>query len=676
MHNIQTMKKSIKKIVLAILLALLFVGAYKLIIEPHDHFRTINMVPKNALFVFEMDNPYATWTELKNSPVWGHLQKNKTFDEVYRKIHETNSLIQSNKFLFKALGKRRILVSIHPSGNKSTDALIVVDMKNLSKLNMAKKQLRGMDTKDLNISTRKYKDFEIFEVYDRENKEMLYISFVNNLLVLSYHHILLEQSLDQSYLPQLARDPRFIAISNELTGSGQVRFYVNFPEIHKRGLFSTNSSLSNTLANLYFSGWKLDFQDNNFNLEGFVNGNDSIPSFINAMNNNNPGGYSLYSLVPDRMFLMVHLSFKSFAKLIENLEENLKIQGLYKEYRKKREKLERFIEIDTDEHVVSWIGEEISIFNLQSKYKNQPPEYVLAISINNEKEAVRNLDFINAQMKNHTPVKFKSIEYKGTKISYLAATGLFKLFLGNYFSRLDKPYYMVYEKCLFISDHPQTLKDIVDDIGNKQTLNNWDEFQEFKNSQFKNPANISVFLALPVVNHYYGNQIFKGMSGRDSLFRDLPFFGIQLNNNQGLFKSHLAFNYRNNNIPKTLGLWPEKKEMPKELPAMAHFNTAIADASAIKENLTEIPAAPTDPFEVPNIPVLELSKGRHNEYYSDSSLKMEFAINHGLKDGHFVWYYRNGEIKLKGKYKDDAPTGTWRYFNENGELMEKKKMGD
>lgn len=61
-------------------------------------------------------------------------------------------------------------------------------------------------------------------------------------------------------------------------------------------------------------------------------------------------------------------------------------------------------------------------------------------------------------------------------------------------------------------------------------------------------------------------------------------------------------------------------------------------------------------------------------YFKNGNVeKLESYISYdgiGGKDGKYVEYYENGNIKLSGQYERDRRVGLWKSFNENGILVE------
>ena len=652
-----------KKKFLFIFLIIIFVFIiYKLFLSPKDNFRAINMVPENAFLIVETDNPFKTWQELNESIIWQHLQKTTFFNDLNNEIKSVDSLVNNNKLIFRLFGSRKVTISVHHMNKNIYSTLIVADMKNLSKLKLLKNYLTSLSTKNYSISRRVFSGYEIYEIYDLEYKEMMYLSFVENLIVISYDHLLLESSLKQSALPDLSRNFDFIEISNQIQNSGQIRFYLNFYEINKL-LKVYQDSQNEFLMQMNFAGLKLDIKDDLFDLTGYLNSFDSISSVINSMYGTGRGENEIPKYIPKRTFLMIHLSIGSFDKLIKNLEDNLKKEGNFDSYEKNKRRIEKLLDINIEENIISWIDDEIGILNLKSKYKYEPSEYVMVIKSKDQDKSLKNLNFLNTQIKKNTPVKFKTINYKGTDINYLSATGLFKVFFGKFFSKLDKPFYMQLNDYVYFSNHPQTLKDIIDDLEEENTLYNWDEYKDFENNNYTHASNLNIFINTPILTQEFKNSSLKmykrEIDKNKSFFDQLPFIGIQVDGEKDIFYTHLSVLYRDTLVNTALNETMYKPELPLIFEQIPNTPLALSTQmlnDSIKE--TEI----SDPL-----------KKKYEEFYENDQVKYIIDVVNGIKNGDFVWYYPNGEIKLKGKFENDKKTGTWKYYNEEGSLIEKRK---
>ena len=52
--------------------------------------------------------------------------------------------------------------------------------------------------------------------------------------------------------------------------------------------------------------------------------------------------------------------------------------------------------------------------------------------------------------------------------------------------------------------------------------------------------------------------------------------------------------------------------------------------------------------------------------YQEGKLEFEGNIKNGLREGHWNYYFANGQKKSEGNYVSGAKDGTWTYYSENG----------
>src|SRR3546814_20311743 len=87
------------------------------------------------------------------------------------------------------------MISAHITRPGDYDFLFIADLENFSKVGSLKNQLDKLyGTLDYQVTTRRYQDTEIKELFDPEERETLYLAFVRNHLVCSYTGLLVERS--------------------------------------------------------------------------------------------------------------------------------------------------------------------------------------------------------------------------------------------------------------------------------------------------------------------------------------------------------------------------------------------------------------------------------------------------------------------------------------------------
>jgi antitoxin component YwqK of YwqJK toxin-antitoxin module len=63
-------------------------------------------------------------------------------------------------------------------------------------------------------------------------------------------------------------------------------------------------------------------------------------------------------------------------------------------------------------------------------------------------------------------------------------------------------------------------------------------------------------------------------------------------------------------------------------------------------------------------------------FYENGQLLWKGNYQDGKDDGLWEFYHKNGQLQGKGNYKDGKPDGLWEYFNEDGSLKRTKTWKD
>jgi len=669
------MRKILKPVVIISILGLIAYFVFKIYLTPNERFKAVNIIPANSALLVEIDDPLNTWKKINKSLVWNNFTTNKLFSEINATISSADSLLANNNLLFKVFGSRYVLFSLHERSNKEYEPIIVADLERYSKLASVKKYFLSLDNESINITNRKYKDFDIYEIFFKEDHSSIYLSFHKNLAVFTYDQHLLEESLNCILEPALGRNDHFVQIHNQIFGDGLVRLYINYTQVLKviesEGM-EISKEVSDFISSVYFSGFKMDAFDDQFNIEGYTNIKFDQMSYLNALSKSGSGGFKAQKIIPKSVRFAVRLGFDSFETFMSQFEELLKEEGAYDDYSSNYNKVEKKLDIDIQENFIDWIDDELTVFSIEPRYRNLQDELFLAIKAKSRRSAINNLEFIKKQIEKKTPAKFTSIEYKGYDINYLQVTGLIKLLFGNAFLRMDKPYYTVIDDFVVFSNHPQSLKDLINDYKMDETIKQWNTFQDFYKGNFNSESNIFAFANVPFSVKSYAQsanaKLKMDLESNTKFFQSVPFVALDMVSKEELFQTKMVL-FSNDSLYKT------------ELVNIKDRSNTKKDVEPIEMNLEENFSLDNkeivkdkDPFEIEDIAILDLTAKEHFEYFSDSTIRIEVEVNNGIKDGDFVEYYENDEVKLKGKFENDQQVGTWKYYNEEGDLIEKKKF--
>ncbi len=664
------MKKRIL-IGLSALVSLFFLWQfYVFFVTQKDSFQSIYLVPKDAIYILETQDPIGSWNEVSESDIWNHLQKNDYFNQLTTSLNKLDTIFKKNKSIINLTGKREVLISAHVYKPKKYSFLYVIDLEKIAKLNVLKNNIGRFFSDNYRISNRVYHTHKIVEVYDEKTKETLYISFLKNQMIVSYVHTLIEASIDQLEEPEIGRDLDYLEIQKNVSNSKLFKLYIQYKYINQYAKCFTDKSLDiiETIGdNLLFTGFdfKLDSK-NTIIANGYTNVNETASAHMKALANNTSSKRSISKVLPAQTAVYTSLTFSDFTDFYQNFEAILKEDKTeYTKYLNGLEKVENYLKINVKQHFVSWIGNEIAFTHLNSPLNEIKNDFALVIKTNDIKKATTNLEFITNQIRKKTPVKFKSITYKEHTINYLAMKGFFNMFLGKLLNKIEKPYYTIIDDYVIFSNHPTTLKYIISSYIGENTLKNSKEFQDF-NNYFDKKSSLFTYINTPLLYNSTMSVVNKKTQKEMQLNKDFiicfPQIGLQFNSDDTLLESKMVVKYVNPIIVKNNAFYSPNKKIIET----THSNT-LPKIEDDKINVETI-------FNISEVYLSDLNARKYTSKHKNGTLKIEVFFKNGLKHGSYKEYYKNGELKISGKYRKGKQVGLWKAYDKKGKIITKKRM--
>ncbi|SFF45338.1 DUF3352 domain-containing protein [Thermoflexibacter ruber] len=647
-----------RKFLFFILICLILIAGFLYFTKQLGYTRLIYFIPKDAIYILETDEPIKTWEKLSSSAVWKHLQSQATFAELTKSANSLDSLIKQNKEIFDLLGSRKVMVSAHLYKAKDYDFLFVADLQHAAVLTFLENYLGALPMQQYKYSRRTLSKFTIHELQDKASKETLHLAFVNNALIGSWKAKLVEDALTQFESPEIGKNPHFTAISEKVSERGIFRLYLQYAyldEFMRCYMEEDNEYVQDLSETILYTGLDCNvIEDSLIQMKGYTNINDSVASYLQALAQAGKGRFSAFNVIPQRSAFSMSLGFSDFSKFFQQWKEVYQKDNPEKwaEYEADILKVESFLKISLEKNFFSWIGEEICFVQTQPKGLGRDSEIAVIITAQDIGEAKGNLDFISEQIRKRSPVKFREVEYGGFTIKYMAVKGFFRLFLGKFFEKLEKPYYTIIGEHVIFSNHPQTLKDIINDYNERKTLAKSERFDRFF-EEFSSAGSIFIYCQTPVLQQTIRPLLqpttWQAMQTNRNYIQCFDQIGFQLIGNGQIFETNLLSTFTN---PV---LYPE------------YFAKFYERNIQVVDSLIDIEA----PLE---IILSDLDIKKYTEKYANGKIKVEAEIKNGLKHGTYKEYYPNGEIKIKGEYYKDLQDGTWRYYDEKGKLTKKRRF--
>ncbi|WP_428740559.1 DUF3352 domain-containing protein [Tenacibaculum sp.] len=665
------MKKKIIWTAIALIVGFLIYQVYIFTLSEDDNIKSIYLVPDNAVFIIDTERPIDTWDEISSSDIWTHLQTNQQINKLSESLLSLDETFKAKKEIIDFIGERNLMISVHVFSPKKYGLLYIADLQKFSKLIFLKRAISKLAGENYKVTKRVYKKQEIIELYNKETRETLHLSFIKNQVIASYTHVLVEKSIDQYLNPVIGRDVNFVEIKKKTDTDGFFNIYLQHKYLKDYLSCFTSSTnldfLNNNKEAFFYTGLDISIKEGVIvEATGYTNVDSNSQTYLKVLQKSGVGKLSAAKIAPKNTSLYLSFAFNDFKTFNHNLEilqqEN---PADFKMYSDQLAMIEDKLDINVSEQIYSWIGNEIALIHFNTELSKNKKDIAAIIKADDIEDAKENLQFVLSKIKENTPLKYKQINYRGYPINFFDLKGFFKMLAGNVFSKMEKPYFTIIDDFVVFSTSPNTIKEIINNHLIGYTLESSENFDDF-NDHFEKKSSVFAYINTP--NSYKDLLSLVDNKTRSQLQKDKPYItcfsqiGVQLISDEDLFKSNISFVYEH---PKDIAINIKKEEELKK--------KLLEELTPDKDSVNT--QSPVSFFNLPPIHPSDLSARSYKEYYENGNLKFEVDLDDGLKDGVYKSYYPNGNIKVKGHYKKDKQISTWKAYDEqSGDIILKKQF--
>lgn len=641
------------------MLALIVAGILYVLIGKKTNYRGIYLVPADANYIIKVNNPAQALHQIRETNIWPYLTENKKIGSLNTQLLSIDSLLNKNRFLLNTLVSRTIILSNHPAGYGKTGFLLIADVNTPGNAKNIVKLTKRLRVKGFTIRQRTYKDTEIFELFDTKHSRFYYTSLVKNKLVVSLSHVLVEKVIDQQHQLAIGKDLQFIEVSKYIENKGLFNLFIpagNFTD-ELENVFTNNQLIRDISRQLHYFGLYLDVDKNNkVHVQASASVNDTINSLAMVLTQAGQGTSESIKVVPVQSAAFASVCFNNFSdlydRLIATMPNNERIQ-----FEKELKKINNLLGIDIRKNLVDIMDNELAFLYTQPANYGQHNEMAVILKAKKANELQQNFNYINQQIYEYTPAKIKDITYHGYSIHYLSFSGIIKTLFSRSIKKMEKPYYTIIDKYVIFSNHPQTLKTIIDSYNAGTTLHSSPRFYNF-NKNFGYKYNAFLYIHTPLLYNNLANILDTGayatFQQNKAYFMCFPNIGISLRNTSGVLQLSMVAGFNElvgNTNPTIYG----RADQHNTLTVSTNERT-LADTISWENNIV----------------ITDLDAAKQSDYYDNGALKYQVELKNGLKHGSYKVYYANGMVKIKGRFKKGEMKGAWQYFNSNGELIKRE----
>lgn len=631
-------------------------------VSPDRRIQQIYLVPADAAFIIQSSHPVEDWKKFSHSEPWKTLRKAKTFEDISRQVETLDSVIHANKNLLSLVGERDMLVSIHKTKAADWDALFMLDMQKMSKLDLLKDQIELiLRMTDFIVTHRTYQDTDIIEMRDPETRDILYAAFVENHFVASYTSRLVESAITARHSPVIGLDASFIECEKQVAGKGLFRIFVNYvnvPDFLTLYLGEKNEFIDKFSHSMNYGGLWLTINKEKIETKGYSLRKDVADPYVTALLNSGKRKMKVHEIMSGRTAFYTHIGLEDVLTFMKELEKVMAADdpSLYASYTESKNKIEKMFDISLEDHFLSWMSGELAVAQLEPGLLGREPERVLVVGAKDIKEARRQMDFIEKRIRKKTPVKIKTANYKEFEVKYVEMKGFFRLFFGGLFDTFEKPYYTYIDDYVVFSNQPSSLLSFIEDYEQKNLMKDDTGFKRNLNA-FSNHSTLFLYADVrkfyPQLTGMMNAATSADLQTNKELLYSFPYWTLQL---VGDYQS-ASLQYVMDYTP----YFPEEYFIEDE---DEFDNTIDENTETDKELMNELKQFYVEKFQGNVL----------REFFPEGALKSESEIKNGQRHGRYREYYENGHLRVRGKFSKNRPKGTWKFYTEDGKFERKEKF--
>lgn len=281
-------------------------------------------IPGDAAIVLELTNPKQLLSKMHNAALWKMVTTDPAFKNFENILQKADSLISNDSRILEVWTQKKLLMSLHPSGNKSTDWLFLANIP----AGMSPRYVTDWIENQLKNDPWNHREFEDVTISELDASEGRQFSFAisKGILLCSRSSFVLENSIRhlKTGVPVM-NTKAFEAIYLPIQRTGQVRAYLNYTGIRE---MLTDQAAETGLEFLQatgriakWTGGELTAYPTGIQLNGYTAASDST-DLINILKQSASKNAHLPELLPARTAWFTWLPFDSIAQTWKKMRSN------------------------------------------------------------------------------------------------------------------------------------------------------------------------------------------------------------------------------------------------------------------------------------------------------------------------------------------------------------------
>ena len=525
-------------LVVGILLIILLIAGlsyYRMVSISTNSRPVYDALPASTSIFFEFRDFNATQKALGAASFSQEIAKAGFLVKLKQETTVFDSIFGATSYTFSG---NKSIASVYFTELNQFDYLYLIELKNVVPRDIKIAMRNVEDEKKLKVKERELLGEQLFDIAWPGYKKPLTVSFVKGVLIASFSSFLVEESIHQlKENRSIAKEKGFTDLQKVAGANADATIFIRFAKLdllQSLLVNPENDSLFPFLKN--FSGWMgadLTIKGNSFIINGYTASGDSNNTYLSQFKQGSNAPMTAAQILPSSTAVYVYRPLGDVSKAVG--------AGEPAEYT----------------YLRSWSGNE-AVFGIAEAFdKEFRQEYFLAVSTNSEENALSSLSELSKLAGDSSQI----YDYGNYKIGRLRVGKTISNFYDPNLFTLVNPYFTVLKSHVIFANSENTIKNIISQYMNGQTLAKSSAYQNFTKN-IADKGNIQVYVdparSVEILNALLCSSLLDEISVGDRAFRKFSPMAIQFNRDGNAFFTTGFINYQQKADELTNQVWRTK----------------------------------------------------------------------------------------------------------------------
>jgi hypothetical protein len=527
-------------------------------------------IPVSAPFFFELNSIRSI--PFDNSFI-NELEKAGIGNKWFSFLHEADSLIEFKDDLPKNLRNNSFLLAYGTAGRNELVPMVITNCGSVNRENALAKFIETIYSPEIyNYSARDYGKHQITEITDKNNREILFFSFADELLLASPRAIIIEQAIRQLSSNGIQNNPYFLEV-NRSTTSQNVSLFINHNwinsffsvvlnrnTIEKTDEFGTATRLQHaSKAEKFreFAAWSefgFKFNDGQLVLNGTSAADDSLHHFMSVFDDQQPVRSGAEDFLPYNTSFFCSFSISDKSSFFEKLEEFFMHSPAYYHREERMKRFDRGFRANVRKVFQDMVKDEVIVATTTIPVDPSNKTTLFILPTQSRSATEEQLHNLMVKYAARTETELSSLysgfstdnetQYRIYRFPYPSFPGLW---MGSPFELTEARFVTIYDNLLVFSNTEQGLQEYLLNMVRGSTLARDNSYKRFRPGRLSR-TNIHVFVdvnkTFSLRNTIFEESLLKQIEEKEESLRRFGMINWQIQRNKDSYLNSLAIDFQ------------------------------------------------------------------------------------------------------------------------------------